>query len=228
MSSKTRLLSWLSVVMLSASVASAQQPSAPGERQIPDAAYAEAQGAESGEAGRERPGGHPLPADANAEREQQGTEEGLPPAARDIQPRTNDAPYQSEGFPDRRIVRPRWQLGVHAYNTRSGVVLTQVVRGSAAFQAGLERGDRIVTVNGYQVGIVDDRLFYLGEELQRRADRRGRVLLLVENVRNSELINIDVQMTSYGSPVIRNRFPYQRFPEPQSAFPPSDSGDRSR
>jgi hypothetical protein len=101
--------------------------------------------------------------------------------------------------PQTMLVPPRdqgshWRLGVYADNSRTGVRITQVVPGSPAWREGLERGDIIVTVSGFQVGYVDGRLFDLGTELQYRADRSGRVLLLVQNHRDGRLVNLQVQL----------------------------------
>ncbi len=52
----------------------------------------------------------------------EGTEDGLPEAKGEL--------------PDRRerfMVEPRWRLGVHAYNTPTGVVITRVALGSPAW-----------------------------------------------------------------------------------------------
>ena len=131
---------------------------------------------------RQREGGRAM---ARNQENRAGTEEGLPEA-------------QVEG-PDRRerlMVQPRWRLGVYAYNTPTGVVITRVAPGSPASRVGLERGDRIVAVSGYQVGLVGERVYYLGEELQLRAEPRGRVLLLVQNVRGNGLLSVPVQLES--------------------------------
>ena len=88
----------------------------------------------------------------------------------------------------------RWRLGVYTEDTPTGVIVTSVIRDTPAWDAGLEEGDTIVTVNGYQVGYIDRRLYPLGEELQRRAGRNGRVTLLVQNRRNGRLVNVDVQL----------------------------------
>ena len=53
---------------------------------------------------------------------------------------------------------------------------------------------RIVNIGGYQVGFVEDYLYPLGFELQRHADRRGNVTLLVQNVRNDELMSMRVRL----------------------------------
>lgn len=116
---------------------------------------------------------------------EEGTPEGMAPEAR-IAP----------GQPQTRIAPPMagWKLGVYAFNTPAGVRITRVQPGSAAARAGLEPGDVIVTVNGYQIGLVGNRLYPLGDELQRRAGPRGEVLLLVQNVRNRELVNMNVRL----------------------------------
>lgn len=138
------------------------------------------------DAGRGREGGIPR-AQVEPGDEQEGTEEGLP-ELRSAPGERRVAPYFLP--PDRQ----RWRLGVFAHNTDTGVVITRVLPGSAARRAGLERGDRIVTVGGYQVGWVEDRLYPLGAELQRQAGRRGDVNLLVQNVRNDRLLNIHLQL----------------------------------
>lgn len=110
----------------------------------------------------------------------EGTEEGMPELQ--LAPRRD-----RDRFHD-----PRWRLGVYAYDTNTGVRITRVLPETPAWRAGLERGDQIITVDGYQIGIVNGRLYPLGEELQRRADREGDVTLLVQNVRNGRLVNVDV------------------------------------
>lgn len=81
-----------------------------------------------------------------------------------------------------RIVPPRgdWKLGVWGYNSDSGVVVTRVAADSAVSRLGIVAGDKVVTVGGYQVGIVGDLLFPLGFELQHQASSRGEALLLVQ------------------------------------------------
>jgi hypothetical protein len=135
-----------------------------------------------------RPGGIPrnmVAPDGNRERSE-GLDEGVPdlgaqPEFRGAQPRFVPPPGD-------------WKLGVSAYNSETGVMITRVVPGSAAARRGLERGDRIVAVGGYQVGYVGDLMYPLGFEIQRQAGPRGDVLLLVQNVRNSELISLDVRL----------------------------------
>jgi putative lipoprotein len=96
--------------------------------------------------------------------------------------------------PGRPDYGARWQLGVEVDYRDHGAQVTQVVRRSAASRAGLEPRDVIVTVNGYQVGYVNGRLYSLERELDLRADRSGRVRLLVQDRRNGSLANLDVRL----------------------------------
>jgi hypothetical protein len=138
-----------------------------------------------------------------------GREGGIPRSQLD-RDRGERGEGQEEGVPEvrpqiapgggARWIPPRseWKLGVWGYSTDSGVVVTRVSPGSAAARVGIESGDKIVTVGGYQVGYVGDLLYPLGFELQRHAGRRGDVLLLVQNVRNEELMNLNVQLDRPG------------------------------
>ncbi|HPF41406.1 MAG TPA: YbaY family lipoprotein [Phycisphaerae bacterium] len=107
-------------------------------------------------------------------------------------------PGVRRGPQDLRRPRPiadgQWVLGLTGDDTDVGVRVTNVLRGTAADRAGLERDDIIVNVGGYQVGVVDGRRFDMGEELQRQADRAGRVSLLIQNRRDRRLQNVVVQM----------------------------------
>jgi len=134
--------------------------------------------------GRVRP-----PADENAE----GTEEGMPAArvAPQVQPGGRIAPPF--------ILPQRWRLGVFAVNTETGVLITRVIPGTPAWRAGVEPRDHIVCVGGYQIGFVNGRLYPLGDELQHRADRAGRVALLVQDTRTGDLVNMPVQLERYGA-----------------------------
>jgi hypothetical protein len=144
---------------------------------------------------RERPRGEEPAAETSRQRERNerrgdaapgdraGTPEGMP--------QTRIAPPDEDR---RRLLPRRWVLGVHAYNTENGVVVTRVVPGSGASEVGLEERDRIVTVDGFQVGNVAGQLYLLGDELQHRAGSQGRVRLLVQNWRDNELVNLDVRL----------------------------------
>jgi uncharacterized lipoprotein YbaY len=118
--------------------------------------------------------------------------------------------------PDRRpqLVPPRpgppdrfnqWILGVSVRYDDTGALITHVDRDSAAWDAGLERRDQIVAVDGYQVGYVNRQLYPLERELHLRADRRGNVRLLVQNHRNQRLVNIDVRLRRPRRPADRER-----------------------
>jgi uncharacterized lipoprotein YbaY len=87
---------------------------------------------------------------------------------------------------------PTYQLGVNVRNTERGVVLTNVLAGSAAQRAGLERSDTIISVAGYQVGYVGRQLYDLADEINARAGTSGQVLMLIQNGRNGELRNITI------------------------------------
>ena len=89
-----------------------------------------------------------------------------------------------------------WKLGILSRNTDTGVLISQVQSGSVAQRSGLEANDVIVNVAGYQVGLVEGRLYDIADELVRRVDGRGRVSLLVRNGRDGKLVNVPVVFTS--------------------------------
>jgi hypothetical protein len=122
--------------------------------------------------------------------EGEATEEGMPKALL----------VPPDGDRRERFWAGRWRLGVYTYDTDTGVVITRVLPGTPAWREGLEPRDVIVAVDGYQVGYVGRYLYPLGEELQRRADRNGRVTLLVQNRRDRRLLNLDVGLTRRGDP----------------------------
>ena len=85
-------------------------------------------------------------------------------------------------------------LGVQGSDTTEGVVITRVVPGTPADAAGLERGDKVLTVGGYQVGVVatpaGPRVYPLGRELARRIGPTGEVTLLVQDHRSGRVTNV--------------------------------------
>ncbi len=87
-----------------------------------------------------------------------------------------------------------WHLGIDGRNTAAGVTVFSVNPGSAAGRAGIQQGDTIVNVNGFQVGLVNGRLYDLSEELARRADQYGRVELLVQSARSLRLNSMSLQL----------------------------------
>jgi uncharacterized lipoprotein YbaY len=93
-----------------------------------------------------------------------------------------------------------WRLGVAIEN-----LLTDVERGMPADRAGLERGDVIVNVGGYQVGYVAGALFDLGDELRRRVDDQGRVGMLVFDNQNRQIRSLPVQLVQQSAAGVRGQ-----------------------
>jgi uncharacterized lipoprotein YbaY len=87
-----------------------------------------------------------------------------------------------------------WRLGVAIENADTGVVLTDVERGMPAESAGLERGDVIVNVEGFQVGYVDGALYDLGDEIRRRVDQQGKIDFLIYDQRRRQLKSLPVTL----------------------------------
>lgn len=92
--------------------------------------------------------------------------------------------------------QPRWKLGVYSTDTSTGIQIVQVVQNGAAQRAGLEKGDVVLTVNGYQVGYVNGTLYDCGNEFERNADKNGWVNILVFDNRTKSLTNLPVQLDS--------------------------------
>jgi predicted metalloprotease with PDZ domain len=88
----------------------------------------------------------------------------------------------------------RWVLGVGAEPTPAGYRIRRVEHGSAAKCFGLEVGDRIITVNGRQVGEVGGRVIRLGDQLDRQGGPDGRVLLLIQDRRSERLVPLRVTL----------------------------------
>jgi uncharacterized lipoprotein YbaY len=88
----------------------------------------------------------------------------------------------------------QWRLGIFPEDTDTGVVVKEVVSGSAAQRAGLEVNDRIISVHGYQVGYVNGALFDVGQEFERHADTNGWVRVLVQDNRNGRLMNLPIKL----------------------------------
>ena len=88
-------------------------------------------------------------------------------------------------------------LGVSGTNTDAGVLVTGVVPGTPAARAGLERGDRVLTVAGMQVGYVNTptgrQVYPLGVELARRLGPTGEAVLLVQDHRTGQITTVGVR-----------------------------------
>jgi hypothetical protein len=89
-------------------------------------------------------------------------------------------------------------FGAKGTNQPTGVVVTGVVPGSPAQIAGIEVRDTIVTVNGYQVGLVNGVTYDLEREVFSRADRGQAVTLLVKDWRSGNLTNLVVNFAAVG------------------------------
>jgi hypothetical protein len=107
----------------------------------------------------------------------------------------SDAGSMAQGryLPPSQRPPTNFRLGIYSRNSDTGVVVTSVSPGSVAQQSGIEAQDIIIAVGGYQVGIISGRTYDISEELERRVDAQGRVLLLVRNHRDGRLVNIPVQ-----------------------------------
>jgi hypothetical protein len=107
----------------------------------------------------------------------------------------SDAGSMAQGryLPPSQRPPTNFRLGIYSRNSDTGVLVTNVNPGSVAQQSGIEAQDIIIAVGGYQVGIVSGRTYDISEELERRVDAQGRVLLLVRNHRDGRLVNIPVQ-----------------------------------
>lgn len=121
-------------------------------------------------------------------------------------------------------LHPQWMLGVRVWYLDTGARVTQAFRNTPAWRVGLEPRDIIVSIDGYQIGYVNRRLYEISSELNTRAGRSGRVRLLVQNWRDNQLMNVDVQLARIGS-----GFPRERFGIPQgSRIDQADEEQRER
>lgn len=95
-------------------------------------------------------------------------------------------------------VTPAQGFGANGTNQPTGVLITRVLAGSPAQQAGLEVRDTVLTVDGYQVGIVNGVTYDLEREVLARAGRGRPITLLVKDWRTSNLTNISVNLNAGG------------------------------
>jgi len=96
-----------------------------------------------------------------------------------------------------------WRLGVAIENVDTGVMLTDVERGMPAERAGLENGDIIVNVEGFQVGYVGGALFDLGDEIRRRVDPQGKINFLVYDQRQRRLQSLPITLAQQSAGGVR-------------------------
>lgn len=97
-------------------------------------------------------------------------------------------------FQPPNLYRRGFVLGVQVQYLETGARITRVIPSTPSWRFGLEPGDVIVGIDGYQIGYVKGRLYDLPSELNARARRTGWVRLLVQNVRNKQLLNLDVSL----------------------------------
>ncbi|QDT13806.1 PDZ domain-containing protein [Planctomycetes bacterium K23_9] len=90
----------------------------------------------------------------------------------------------------------RWILGVRSHATQTGCLVEYVQLSSAAQKLGLEIGDRIVAVDGKQVGYIGGRLVSLARTLEQGGSYDGRVRILVQNRRNGRLVSMNANLRS--------------------------------
>lgn len=112
----------------------------------------------------------------------------------------------------------QWRLGVVGDNLETGVQVRTVARGSAAEVTGIEPGDLIVNVGGYQVGLVEGRLYDLSEEVNRRADTNGLISVIVQDHRTGRISAVRVQLKG-SEDYVRGTIQYRsRNPLPSDAM----------
>ncbi|MCA9024834.1 MAG: YbaY family lipoprotein [Planctomycetaceae bacterium] len=90
--------------------------------------------------------------------------------------------------------QPRWRLGIYSMDTGTGVQIVRVSPNSPASTAGLEPDDLIVTVSGYQVGLIENHRHELGQAFNQYATTEGYVNLLVQDHRTGNLLNMPVTL----------------------------------
>lgn len=110
-----------------------------------------------------------------------------PRLAQPLDPMFNPNPYTPS-------TPQKWRLGIYPENSTTGVVVREVIRGSAAERAGLEVNDRVISIHGYQVGYVNGVLYDIGQELERHADSNGWAQMLVQDGRNGKLMNLPIKL----------------------------------
>jgi S1-C subfamily serine protease len=89
-------------------------------------------------------------------------------------------------------------LGVACIQTERGALIVHVIADSPAAKLGLERGDRILEIDGYEVGMINGLSFTIESELRRA---RGPVTLKVWDLRrNKDVIFAGVNVGGSKSP----------------------------
>lgn len=112
----------------------------------------------------------------------------------------------------------QWRLGVTGDNTNTGVLVREVTANSAAARARIETGDLILNVAGYQVGLVNGRLYDLAEEINRRADASGNISLIVQDHRTARLSAVQIRLDAHQSLLSGRLINRERSPLPSDAI----------
>ncbi len=121
----------------------------------------------------------------------------LPPPARPSVPRpANPAPTvpAQQGAPDEIPASERIYLGLEAEQAAEGigVLVTSVTKDSPAWKAGFRIDDRILGINGFAIGKMDDMVEQLaktrpGQSVNFLVNREGRNAALIAVLMNAEL-----------------------------------------
>ena len=109
-----------------------------------------------------------------------GQGETLSENQRKIQNQTdNPVMVEPSSLSKRLVPHRRWVLGVLADATDTDYLVQKVESSSAASRIGLESGDRIVALNGQQIGFVGNKHVQLSRTLQQMGGENGHVQLLI-------------------------------------------------
>lgn len=95
-----------------------------------------------------------------------------------------------------------FQLGANIENTTTGVRILDVMPNSIAKSIGLNRGDIVINVSGYQVGIVNERIYDVVDEIQKRMQANGFVNVLVQSGSNGSLAMLQINPNSATTPSV--------------------------
>lgn len=105
--------------------------------------------------------------------------------------------YQSmPGWPSSNLpYTPQdWRLGVNIQNSEVGAVVTQVAPNSAAVNAGIKQGDVIVSAGASRLGVFDNRINDLADEIRRSTSPSGQLNLVVWDSLSRTLRNVNANM----------------------------------
>lgn len=83
------------------------------------------------------------------------------------------------------------KLGVSYGLIREGAYITDVAKDSPAWKAGLEKGDVIMKVDGYTIGIIDGLMFPLQSEVRRV---RGTGSFEIKSSRGGKIVTVGINL----------------------------------